>query len=74
MENIIEINNLHKSYGEIKAVTGIVLDVKKGEMFGLVGPDGAGKTTAIRTMCGLINADEGEVKLLGKEIKKYKKD
>jgi ABC-2 type transport system ATP-binding protein len=74
MNNIIEIQNLHKSYGEIKAVNGIVLDVRKGEMFGLVGPDGAGKTTTIRTMCGLINADKGEVKLLGKEIKKYKKD
>ncbi|MFH1197692.1 MAG: ABC transporter ATP-binding protein [bacterium] len=74
MDNIIEINNLHKSYGEIKAVNGVALDVRKGEMFGLVGPDGAGKTTTIRTMCGLINADEGEVKLLGKEIKKYKKD
>ena len=48
MESIIEIDNLFKSYGTIRALNGISLDVKPGEMFGLVGPDGAGKTTTIR--------------------------
>ncbi len=71
--SIITINNLHKSYGEIKAVDGISLSVNRGEMFGLVGPDGAGKTTTIRIMCGLINADNGEVRLLNEEIKKNRK-
>ncbi len=73
MEQIIQINNLHKSYGEIKAVNGISLSVAKGEMFGLVGPDGAGKTTTIRILCGLLNSNEGEVLVLDKEVKKNRK-
>ncbi len=68
MDNVIEIYNLYKSYGEIEAVKGINLSVKKGEMFGLVGPDGAGKTTTIRILCGLLGADDGEVFMLGKEL------
>ena len=54
MNNIIEITSLRKSYGEIKAVNDVSLSVRAGEMFGLVGPDGAGKTTMIRILCGLI--------------------
>jgi len=72
--NPIIIKNLYKSYGSIKAVNGISLTVEKGEMFGLVGPDGAGKTTTIRIMCGLIKPDDGEVNLLGKNILKDKKE
>ncbi len=70
----IEIKNLYKSYGDVKAVNGISLIVYQGEMFGLVGPDGAGKTTTIRIMCGLIKPDDGEVNLLGKNILKEKKE
>ncbi len=69
----IEIKNLHKAYGPVKAVEGISLSVNKGEMFGLVGPDGAGKTTTLRVMCGLLGADEGDVSLLNENIKKKKK-
>lgn len=71
---LIEIKNLHKSFNNIKAVNGISLTVKNGEMFGLVGPDGAGKTTTIRILCGLIKADEGEVLLMGKNILSSKKE
>ena len=71
---MITISNLHKSYGTIKAVNGISLNIKKGEMFGLVGPDGAGKTTTIRILCGLLGYDEGDVSLLGKNIKTDKKE
>lgn len=74
MEQIIQINNLHKSYSEINAVNGISLSVNKGEMFGLVGPDGAGKTTTIRILCGLLNANEGNVVVLNKELKKNRKE
>ena len=70
---IVEINNLRKSYGDTTAVDGVSFKIQKGEMFGLVGPDGAGKTTTIRTLCGLISADDGEVKLLGAKIEEDKK-
>jgi ABC-2 type transport system ATP-binding protein len=70
MNGIIEINNLRRNYGEIEALRGISLSVKKGEMFGFVGPDGAGKTTAIRIMCGLLNPNGGTVRLFDKDITK----
>lgn len=69
----IVVENLSRSYGDLKAVDDISLSVKKGEMFGLVGPDGAGKTTIIRVMCGLLTADSGEVNILGLKIYENKK-
>jgi ABC-2 type transport system ATP-binding protein len=69
---MITISNLHKSYGSIKAVNGISLNIKPGEMFGLVGPDGAGKTTTIRILCGLLSFDKGEIALMNKNIIKNK--
>lgn len=73
MINIIEIENLKKSYDEILAVKNISFTVKEGEMFGLVGPDGAGKTTTIRILCGLLNADQGKIKVFNQEISEHKK-
>lgn len=74
MESIsIKIDNLYKSFETVKAVEGISFNVKKGEMFGLVGPDGAGKTTTIRILCGLIQADSGSAELLGLNIVSDKK-
>ncbi|MDZ7767497.1 MAG: ABC transporter ATP-binding protein [Melioribacteraceae bacterium] len=71
-----EINNKNryssKSYGEIEAVKGISFEVGKAEMFGLVGPDGAGKTTTIRILCGLLNPDSGTATLIDKDITKEK--
>jgi ABC-2 type transport system ATP-binding protein len=69
MTDSIVISDLERSYGSFKAVDGISLNVKKGEMFGLVGPDGAGKTTTIRVMCGLLAPDNGSVDLLGLNMK-----
>jgi len=54
-----------KRYNSTEALAGLTLDVREGEMFGLIGPDGAGKTTAIRLMCGLLHPDGGEVTVLG---------
>jgi len=71
---MITINNLHKTFETIKAVNGISLSVQKGEMFGLVGPDGAGKTTTIRILCGLLGFDNGEVNLMDKNIKPHKQE
>lgn len=74
MENVISINNLKKSYKEVVAVNGISISVDQGELFGLVGPDGAGKTTTIRICCGLTNADEGEVKIFDRNILEHRKE
>ena len=74
MSLIIKIENLHKSFGNIEAVKGITLNINTGEMFGLVGPDGAGKTTTIKILCGLLGFSKGEVSLLNLDIKKSKND
>jgi drug efflux transport system ATP-binding protein len=65
MTSAIELRNLTKRYGSTSALAGVSLDVQRGEMFGLIGPDGAGKTTAIRLICGLLHPDEGEIRVLG---------
>ena len=62
---MISIKSLNKSYGEIKALDNINIDIKNNTIFGLVGPDGAGKSTLIRILCGLIKPDSGEVDILG---------
>ena len=64
-EPAVVLDRVVKRYGETKALAGLSLDVKRGEMFGLIGPDGAGKTTAIRLMCGLLHPDAGELRVLG---------
>lgn len=74
MNNIIEITSLRKSYEEIKAVNDVTLSVKAGEMFGLVGPDGAGKTTMIRILCGLIIQETGAVKVMDKNLTQSRKE
>jgi len=74
MNEIIKIENLKKSYGNILAVNDISLSVETGEMFGLVGPDGAGKTTTIRILCGLLKPDSGSVEVLDSDIGKKKKE
>lgn len=73
MINIIEIEKLKKCYGEVLAVNNISFTVNEGEMFGLVGPDGAGKTTTIRMLCGLLMSDQGKIKIFNKQISEHKK-
>ena len=68
----INIEDLHKNFGNVKAVQGIVYTIRKGELFGLVGPDGAGKTTTIRMLCGLVKPDSGSATLLDMDIVKDK--
>lgn len=72
MNKVIKIENLKKSYGDIVAVNGVSYSVEKGEMFGLVGPDGSGKTTTIRMLVGLINPDGGRAIVLGYNISTQK--
>lgn len=70
---MIRLTNFRKSYGAVEAVKGISLSINKGEMFGLVGPDGAGKTTTLRTICGLLIPDSGEVFIDNENIVTSKK-
>lgn len=68
MKPIIKINNLKKSYGAIDAVNNVSYDVFAGEMFGLVGPDGAGKTTTMRMLVGLLIPDSGNAEILNLDL------
>lgn len=63
--NAIEVNDLRKQYGDLKAVDGISLTVQAGEVFGILGPNGAGKTTAVECIEGLRQPDGGRVQVLG---------
>jgi ABC-2 type transport system ATP-binding protein len=56
-----------KRYGHVSAVDDLSLDIAAGEMFGLIGPDGAGKTTSIRLACGLLRTDAGQIRVLGRD-------
>ena len=67
MQKTIEIKNLYKSYGEIKAVQDVSFQVKKGELFAFLGLNGAGKSTTISIICGQLQKDSGEVKIDGKD-------
>jgi len=73
MEAAIKIKELKKSYGAIVAVDGVSYEVNRGEMFGLVGPDGAGKTTTIRMLTGLIKPDSGNAEVLNYDLLKQQK-
>ena len=63
----IEFTNVVKRYGKVEALRGVSFAVARGEMFGLIGPDGAGKTTAIRAMCGLLHIEAGAIRVLGRD-------
>ncbi len=65
---LLQIKNITKSYGDIRAVGDLSLDIFSGEVFGLLGPNGAGKTTIIKLMSGLLKPDSGEVILRGKPL------
>ena len=64
-DTALTIRNLHKTYGEVQAVSALDLDVPIGECFGLLGPNGAGKTTTIEICEGLLEPDSGDVEVLG---------
>ncbi|RPI49437.1 MAG: ABC transporter ATP-binding protein [Acidobacteria bacterium] len=63
----LELERVTKAYGKVAAVREVSFSVESGEMFGLIGPDGAGKTTTIRLMCGLLKADGGRVRVVGRD-------
>ncbi|BAX81416.1 ABC transporter ATP-binding protein [Labilibaculum antarcticum] len=74
MDANIRVDNLFKSYGNVQALKNINLDIKSGELFGLIGPDGAGKTTLFRLLATLLLPSKGTAKLCGLDsVSDYKK-
>jgi len=73
-ELAVNIDNLSKSYGKIQAVIDVCFSIQKGELFGLIGPDGAGKTTTMRILCGLLSFDEGQCHVINFDVVKQLKE
>ena len=69
-QNIIVVRNLTRRFGTLTAVDHLNLEIASGEIFGLVGPDGAGKTTTLRLLCGLLDASEGQAIVAGQDVAK----
>lgn len=67
-KNMIKINNLVKSYGSLVALDHLNLEIKEGEIFGLLGPNGSGKTTAISCMLALLKYEKGTVEIMGEKM------
>jgi ABC-2 type transport system ATP-binding protein len=68
--SIVRAENLTRRFGTLTAVDHVNLDIAEGEIFGLVGPDGAGKTTTIRLLCGLMDPTEGSISVCGHDVAK----
>src|SRR6185503_20820604 len=68
MEYLVQATNLKKSFGETHAVDGVSLQIQRGEVYGLVGADGAGKTTTMRLLVGALKADAGEIDICGYDV------
>ena len=68
--NAIDVNSLSKSFGEVKALESVSFSVRRGELFGLIGPDGAGKTTLFRLLATLLDPDKGTATVDGLDIVK----
>ena len=65
---LLQVRDLRKSYGAIKAVNGVSFEVMPGEIFGVIGPNGSGKTTIFNSVLGQIRPDAGHIELKGESI------
>ncbi len=74
MKNAVEVNNLVKRYKELLALDHFSLAIKEGEIFGLLGPNGSGKTTTINCILSLLSFDKGDIKIFGEEMKPTRYD
>ena len=72
--NAIEVNNVSKSYGKVKALDDVSFAVQKGEVFGLIGPDGAGKTSMYRILCSLLLPETGTATVDGFDVEKQMRE
>lgn len=68
MEHVIEVKKLTKKYGKLKALDNLSLEVKEGEILGLLGPNGSGKSTTINCLLSLLNFDSGSIQIFGKNM------
>ena len=68
-QNIVHIENLVKRYGELTALNHLNLDIREGEIFGLLGPNGSGKTTAINCMLSLLKYEKGQIEIFGEPMR-----
>lgn len=68
MTKIIKVKNLNKSYGKLQALDNLSFDVEEGEILGLLGPNGSGKTTTINCILSLLKFDSGSIKIMGEEM------
>ena len=70
----IVVNQLYKSYGKTRALNGVSFSVDEGELYGIIGPDGAGKSTLFRVLTTLMLADKGDARVMGYDVvKDYRK-
>lgn len=69
-EYLVHAENLHKSFNDVHAVNGVTLKIKSGEIYGLVGSDGAGKTTTMRLLVGALLPNEGSINICGYDVSK----
>ena len=74
MEYILTADRLTKSYGTVKALDGVSFAVRRGEIFGLIGPDGAGKTTLFRLLTTLLRPDSGRAVVAGFDVERQYKE
>lgn len=70
MKNVVEVRNLTKNFGKLKAVNSLSLKIKEGELFGLIGPNGSGKTTTVKLLTGQLKPTRGNAKVLGINVLK----
>ena len=68
MQNIIQVEGLEKSYGQIRAVQGISFSVERGSLFSFLGVNGAGKSTTINVLCSILRKDAGKVRVCGYDL------
>ena len=69
-KTVLELKNVNKTYGKRKVIDNISLEVKEGEIYGFLGPNGSGKTTTIKMILRLISSDSGKIKVNGYDVKK----
>ena len=67
---MVSIQNLHKKFGKNIVLSGVNLEIKEGGIFAVLGPNGSGKTTMIKSVLGMVIPDKGTISVLGKSIKK----